>query len=174
MPEPVTSVVGTPAPRPSRPPVATVVQVSDRIADAVGTVCLTYLCVHGRLSGELTLVGICALLGALQGLRTMAGGRVTGAASALVIGGGALGLALLRARGHIAAATLALVLGSSLTACTPAQGQQAGRGLTAIDKVISWVCGVWPGVRAGAQTLLPDSGGEIDASAPASSGGAAP
>jgi hypothetical protein len=61
--------------RPAHPPAA--VQVVDRLGDAVGVVCVTYLCVVGKVSGTEALITISALLGVLQGLRRF-GGRSAG------------------------------------------------------------------------------------------------
>lgn len=45
------------------------VHVIDRIGDVAGTVCVTYLCLAGKITGTEALITICALLGGLQGLR---------------------------------------------------------------------------------------------------------
>ena len=75
----------TPAPvtrsAPGTPPVA--VQVIDRLGDIVGVIALSALCYGGKLSGELALVGIGAILGVSTGLRSI-GGRSVGAATAAV------------------------------------------------------------------------------------------
>lgn len=65
----------------SSAPVA--VQIIDRLGDIVGVIALTALCYGGRLSGELALVGIGAILGVSTGLRSI-GGRSVGAATAAV------------------------------------------------------------------------------------------
>lgn len=77
--------VSTPAPATrgasSSAPVA--VQVIDRLGDIVGVIALAALCHGGKLSGELALVGIGAILGVSTGLRSI-GGRSVGAATAAV------------------------------------------------------------------------------------------
>lgn len=60
-----------------------VVQVIDRLGDIVGVIALAALCYGGKLSGELALVGIGAILGVSTGLRSI-GGRSVGAATAAV------------------------------------------------------------------------------------------
>ncbi len=78
-------VVAPPAPvAPSAPGSApVVVQVIDRLGDIVGVIALSALCYGGKLSGELALVGIGAILGVSTGLRSI-GGRSVGAATAAV------------------------------------------------------------------------------------------
>ena len=71
----------TPAPATRGAPVA--VQVIDRLGDIVGVIALAALCYAGKLSGELALVGIGAILGVSTGLRSI-GGRSVGAATAAV------------------------------------------------------------------------------------------
>lgn len=66
---------------PGSSPVA--VQVIDRLGDIVGVIALAALCHAGKLSGELALVGIGAILGVSTGLRSI-GGRSVGAATAAV------------------------------------------------------------------------------------------
>lgn len=69
---------------PAAPPGAPVaVQVIDRLGDIVGVIALAALCYSGKLSGELALVGIGAILGVSTGLRSI-GGRSVGAATAAV------------------------------------------------------------------------------------------
>ena len=69
---------------PAAPPGAPVaVQVIDRLGDIVGVIALAALCYGGKLSGELALVGIGAILGVSTGLRSI-GGRSVGAATAAV------------------------------------------------------------------------------------------
>jgi hypothetical protein len=69
--------------RPPHPPAA--VQVVDRLGDAVGVVCVTYLCVVGKVSGTEALITISALLGVLQGLRRF-GGRSAGGFLSIAVG----------------------------------------------------------------------------------------
>lgn len=92
----VETVPGTPsalARASSRPPgaVPTSVQLVDRLGDIVGVIAVAVLCGIGRISGELAVVAIGAILGVGIGLR-QAGARA-GAAAGL----GLTGLALLSA-----------------------------------------------------------------------------
>jgi hypothetical protein len=79
-----TRITPTPAPRVVQ---HVAVQVADKIGDAVGTLCITYLCATGKLSGIECLAGILALLGGLESLRRLGirmGAATGGAAVALL------------------------------------------------------------------------------------------
>lgn len=71
-----------------RIPVA--VQLLDRLGEIVGVVCITVICLHGRLSGEFSAGAIAILLGVQTGLR--AKGQAAAAAAASI---GAIGVFLM-------------------------------------------------------------------------------
>lgn len=112
-PEPTQRGRMTPAPRPGGPQKAldvapqsgdhqtphartlqapTAVQVLDRLGEIIGIICLTVVCLAGRLDGMALLFGVAGILGVQTGIRT-AGSR--GAAAATSVG--AVGLVILHA-----------------------------------------------------------------------------
>ena len=113
------------------PPQAPVsVQILDRVGEIVGVVVLGALAWHGKLSGELSLVGIGAILGVQTGLRG-AFSRGTGGGGSAPAVVGLIGLGLLHAehaaRTLLHLSTLALVIASM--GCGGPSLEQVARGV---------------------------------------------
>lgn len=122
--------MGSPTlPPPSQAPVA--VQILDRLGEIVGVVVLGALAWHGKLSGELSLIGIGAILGVQTGLRSALAGRLGGGGGSAPAVVGLIGLGLLHAehaaRAVLHLATLALVVASM--GCGGPSLEQVARGV---------------------------------------------
>lgn len=70
-----------PPSKPPAPPVPVVVQVLDRLSDALGVVTVAYLCLKDKIDGITAVIVIAALLGALQTVRSIQKYRTGGLAS---------------------------------------------------------------------------------------------
>lgn len=122
--------MGSPTlPPPPQAPVA--VQILDRLGEIVGVLVLGALAWHGKLSGELALVGIGAILGVQTGLRSALAGRIGGGGGSAPAVVGLIGLGLLHAE-HAARAVLHL----STLALVVASMSCGGSGLADTARVI--------------------------------------
>lgn len=117
-----------PVPRPSvsAPPVPVAVQVLDRAVDLAAIAAVCWICLSGRLSGELAVVAIGAIAGAQTGLRSVLSAR--GGPSV-----GVAGLVLLAGIGVLSAPATAAAAGGVAAAAAGAVGQ---RGHAQLDMLL--------------------------------------
>lgn len=85
-----------PAPQPPAKPASTpvAVQIVDQLGDMVGVIAIALLCYAGKVSGEVAIITICALLGVQSGVRRIGAAKTTaglGALGILVMGAISLG-----------------------------------------------------------------------------------
>lgn len=75
-------------------PIPTAVQIVDQLGDIVGVIAIALLCYGGKVSGEVALITIGALLGVQNGVRRIGAAKTTaglGAVGILVMGALSLG-----------------------------------------------------------------------------------
>ena len=119
-----------PAPRPSvsAPPVPVAVQVLDRAVDLAAIAAVCWICLSGRLSGELAVVAIGAIAGAQTGLRSVLSAR--GGPSV-----GVAGLVLLAGLGVLSAPATAAAAGG-VAAAAGAVGQRGSARVGVLVTVV--------------------------------------
>lgn len=117
------------------------VQVLDRLGEIVGVLVLGALAWHGKLSGELALVGIGAVLGVQTGLRSALAGRLGsggGSAPAVV---GLVGLGILHAE-HVARTLLHLSVLAAVIASAGCGGPSLDQVARGVDQTLAAVKGI--------------------------------
>ena len=118
------------------PPQAPVsVQILDRVGEIVGVVVLGALAWHGRLSGELSLVGIGAILGVQTGLRGAFGSRNGGGGGNAPAVVGLVGLGILHAE-HVARTVLHLSVLAAVIATAGCGGASLSDTARVIDQTL--------------------------------------
>jgi hypothetical protein len=111
------------------------VQILDRLGEIVGVLVLGALAWHGKLSGELSLVGIGAILGVQTGLRSALAGRLGGGGGNAPAVVGIIGLGLLHAE-HVARTVIHLSVLAAVISATGCGGASLADTARAVDQTL--------------------------------------
>lgn len=92
MPDNVPSPIEPAAPTPKPAAVPVPVQIVDQLGDIVGVIAIALLCYGGKISGEVAVITIGALLGVQSGVRRIGAAKTAGLGALGILVMGALSL----------------------------------------------------------------------------------